>query len=249
MAYNPSNPPLLLAQGVARGSNSDARVWQYTSTDSALVASGVGYFTNGYALGIRSGDVIRVTDSDGVTGSELPVTAASAAGGVTTQDNNASAAGLTKGYNNNVSNATNTTSATAATAITLPLIGNGSNNFEYDTNDTGKLEFDATFNSNKGGIITDNLRRDTTFFARITLVNLGGSSGFTIQCFLVFDKTIPGTGVAISSSQVTLSSSQEAAPLIKFFGNNIEAIYPRVIASATRDVRINGFDITAFENQ
>jgi len=163
--------------------------------------------------------------------------------------------GLVINYTNNVSNdpgnAANTVTAAAATPTELPLTGDGGNNFENRTvtQNQGRCQHDATFNSGMGGIITDRLKVDTEFFSRTTIVNTGGNSTFLLQDFLAFDKAIPGTGVAINSSQLTLNQNEEAAHVSKYFGNGIGAIYPRVVAVNTRDVRINGWEITASENQ
>lgn len=60
MAYATSNPPFLIAQGVA-GSR---KVWMYVSTDAASVVRVSGYFTNGYSLGMRANDILIMVDSD-----------------------------------------------------------------------------------------------------------------------------------------------------------------------------------------
>jgi hypothetical protein len=73
MAYSTSNPPQLVAQPVA-----GLRQWQYTSTDAVTAVRVSGYFTNGYDLGMRKGDVILVLDNDAspITGSLCWVTEA-----------------------------------------------------------------------------------------------------------------------------------------------------------------------------
>lgn len=60
MAYATTNPPVLLAQGLG-GSHS---LWFYRSTDAATVVRVSGYFSDGYNLGMRAGDLIVVVDTD-----------------------------------------------------------------------------------------------------------------------------------------------------------------------------------------
>ena len=57
--YSTSNPPYLIMQPIA-----NKRIWGYDSTDAASAVDASGYFTNGYALGMRQGDLIFVTDTD-----------------------------------------------------------------------------------------------------------------------------------------------------------------------------------------
>lgn len=64
MAYSTSNPPNLVAQPLARGTNGETRNWVYNHTDAATAVRVSGYFTNGYALGMRAGDTVTVTDTD-----------------------------------------------------------------------------------------------------------------------------------------------------------------------------------------
>lgn len=73
MAYVTTNPPALHSQAM-----NGPRTWVYYSTDDYLTVAASGYFTNGYQLGIRSGDVIRQVDTDGVVLRTLLVTADSA---------------------------------------------------------------------------------------------------------------------------------------------------------------------------
>ena len=60
MAYSTSNPPFCISQGVA-GSR---KVFMYTSTDAAAVVRVSGYFSNGYSLGMRAGDLLIQVDTD-----------------------------------------------------------------------------------------------------------------------------------------------------------------------------------------
>ena len=61
MAYATSNPPRLLCQSVGQASGN---VWWYTSTDASTVVDGSGYFTNGWELGMRAGDIVISVKSD-----------------------------------------------------------------------------------------------------------------------------------------------------------------------------------------
>ena len=60
MAYDTSNPPELVYQTM----NGDIAHWVYSSTDGDATVQASGYFTNGYALGMRAGHTINVIDTD-----------------------------------------------------------------------------------------------------------------------------------------------------------------------------------------
>lgn len=60
MAYSTSAPPMLIAQNVG----GSFKLWVYRSTDAATDVRVSGYFTNGYALGMRAGDLVLVIDTD-----------------------------------------------------------------------------------------------------------------------------------------------------------------------------------------
>lgn len=56
MPYSTSNPPRLISQGVG---GLGSKIWVYESTaDAAATVDTSGYFTNGYDLGMRAGDVV-----------------------------------------------------------------------------------------------------------------------------------------------------------------------------------------------
>lgn len=59
MSYSTSNPPYLIMQAMA-----GKRIWGYDSEDGASDVDASGYFTNGYALGMRHNDLIFVTDTN-----------------------------------------------------------------------------------------------------------------------------------------------------------------------------------------
>jgi hypothetical protein len=75
MTYATSNPPRLVAQPIA-----GLRMWQYTSEDAVTDVRVSGYFTNGWDLGMRAGDIVAVLDNNAapITGSWCWVTSASA---------------------------------------------------------------------------------------------------------------------------------------------------------------------------
>lgn len=60
MAYSTSNPPALISQGIG----GFWRLWVYKSVDAMTLVRVSGYFTNGWSLGMRQGDVIMVVDTD-----------------------------------------------------------------------------------------------------------------------------------------------------------------------------------------
>lgn len=74
MAYSTSNPPRLVSQPIA-----GLRMWQYTSEDAVTDVRVSGYFTDGWELGMRAGDLVVVLDNNAspITGSLCWVTSAS----------------------------------------------------------------------------------------------------------------------------------------------------------------------------
>lgn len=73
MAYVTTNPPRLVMQPIA-----GLRLWQYSSTDAVTDVRVSGYFTNGWDLGMRAGDLVAVLDNDAspITGAWCWVTSA-----------------------------------------------------------------------------------------------------------------------------------------------------------------------------
>lgn len=61
MAYSTSNQPFLIAGGMGAA----PRLWMYSSADAAATVDGSGYFTDGYRLGMRAGDLVLVYNSTG----------------------------------------------------------------------------------------------------------------------------------------------------------------------------------------
>lgn len=58
MTYAVTNPPRLIEQMIT-----GSRFWSYESADPMATVDGSGYFTNGYVLGMRDGDLIKVYDT------------------------------------------------------------------------------------------------------------------------------------------------------------------------------------------
>ncbi len=84
MSYSTSNPPFCASQGIGGG----RKLWIYTSTDAVTSVRVSGYFTNGYSLGMRAGDVVAVLDNDAspLTGAWCIVSASSKSGSTETVD-------------------------------------------------------------------------------------------------------------------------------------------------------------------
>lgn len=79
MPYATSNPPRMTAQAVA-----GTKIWMYSSTDPSTDVDATGYFTNGYDLGMRVGDVVFVVDSDTSTTQTTHSVITSTVGGAST---------------------------------------------------------------------------------------------------------------------------------------------------------------------
>jgi hypothetical protein len=156
--------------------------------------------------------------------------------------------GVSRGYINNVSNAANTTSVSGGVDTTLPMNGDGTNNFISSNVATGKAEFLEAFNGGNGGFILDNLNPDSDLKFRITFVNLGSVTTATVKVFLVFDKTVPGTGTKISTSPISVASNIEQAVELSAYHGGIEAAYVQIKSDTARDYQLNGVKITVDEN-
>lgn len=87
MAYSTSNAPAMVAQGI----NGGRKLWFYASTDAATVVRTDGYFSNGYELGMRSGDLVHVVDTDAspIAAQIMIVSSADATNGVDLSDGTA----------------------------------------------------------------------------------------------------------------------------------------------------------------
>lgn len=64
MAYDALNSPILLTPNISTKTRttttSVTQMWYYNSADSLATVQGSGYFSNGYELGMRVGDVVKV---------------------------------------------------------------------------------------------------------------------------------------------------------------------------------------------
>ena len=60
MAYSTTNQPRLLVGGFSGAYN----IWVYASPDAAALVRAAGYFTDGYNLGMRKGDLVMQVDND-----------------------------------------------------------------------------------------------------------------------------------------------------------------------------------------
>lgn len=64
MAYSTSNPPKLIAAGIAGVGN----LWHYASTDAMATVDGAGYITDAKDLGMKVNDSVIVVDTtNGIT--------------------------------------------------------------------------------------------------------------------------------------------------------------------------------------
>jgi len=77
MTYSTSTPPRLQSQAIVGG-----RLWYYESADAIATVNTSGYFTNGYALGMRVGDTVIVRDTATPTTSLCTVITASSSTGI-----------------------------------------------------------------------------------------------------------------------------------------------------------------------
>ena len=151
---------------------------------------------------------------------------------------------------NNQANPDNTVTALAGVDTPLHMDGAGNVPFESRTIADGYCSFDSTYNGDKGGVITRKITRDASFVCRVTVVNTGTPTDAIVGCVIVFSDD--GSGNPTSSTTIQASSQrfiqdEEGAPVIKFFGNNIVAIYPFIRSELERSFRLNGFEVTAFE--
>jgi hypothetical protein len=62
MAYSTSNPPILVLQGGTDGAGVAA--WSLGGTDAIATVDSSGYITNGGALGMKVGDILRYHRTD-----------------------------------------------------------------------------------------------------------------------------------------------------------------------------------------
>ena len=63
MAYDTDFPPIVLGMGGIGGARAN-NLWHYTSDDPSTDVDASGYFTDGFDLGMKVGDVMFVIDAD-----------------------------------------------------------------------------------------------------------------------------------------------------------------------------------------
>lgn len=80
MAYATTSPPNCIVP--IRGGG--ASLWMYTSADVHTDVDEAGYFTNGYALGMKVNDVVIVTKTTATIGATLHVVTAVTTNGAAT---------------------------------------------------------------------------------------------------------------------------------------------------------------------
>lgn len=59
MAYELTNPPVLISEGV----NGGVSVWAYKSPNDDATVNGASFFSNGVSLGMKVGDIVLVSDT------------------------------------------------------------------------------------------------------------------------------------------------------------------------------------------
>lgn len=88
MAYDPNVvQPAILAQGL----EGSGKIFVYKSDDAPAAVRAAGYFTDGWDLGMRAGDMVMVVDESAspITMQIMIVTSATAAAGVDLSDGTA----------------------------------------------------------------------------------------------------------------------------------------------------------------
>lgn len=151
---------------------------------------------------------------------------------------------------NDQTNPANTVTAAAGVDTPLHMDGAGNVPFESRTIAAGYCSFDSTYNSDLGAVITRKVTRDSSFICRVTVVNTSTPTDAIVGVVIVFSDD--GSGNPTSSTTIQASSQrfltdEEGAPVIKFFGDNIVAIYPFINSEQERAFRMNGFEVTCFE--
>jgi hypothetical protein len=93
MAYSTANRPYLITPAVAGGfggtilnsvpgsSDCGGNVWAYRASDAPATVAGANYFTDGFKMGIRKGDIMFVTQfSTALAVSAFAITAVTSVG-------------------------------------------------------------------------------------------------------------------------------------------------------------------------
>lgn len=154
-------------------------------------------------------------------------------------------------YARNVSNGENTTSCPVGVSTVLPLLGLGGANFNTrNSNIPGKLEFDDTYNSGKGGIITYEVHPDSYFECRLTYKNLSAANTEAVfRVRLVDTLADPDTGIFINSAPVEIKTTKEQTVFLSFYGGGIDAFYPLCQPDVTSNIQLTGFLVSCIENR
>lgn len=80
MAYSTANPPIQTVQGIGTAPS----IWMYNSTDVHTDVDAANYFSNGSDLGMKVGDVVMVSKTNGTVGTTLNYVSAVVEGGAAT---------------------------------------------------------------------------------------------------------------------------------------------------------------------
>lgn len=87
MAYSTSNPPMLVTPAVAGGFINGSSIgggngWVYNSTNTMSDALSTGFISNGWALGIKKWDTVRIIDRGSTLVADAFVSEANSSGPV-----------------------------------------------------------------------------------------------------------------------------------------------------------------------
>lgn len=82
MAYSTANPPALICQKI--GGSDGGGIYYYRSGDALALVLAAGYFSNGYDLGMRIGDIVAFVDEPNGQTRNLVVTVANPTTGAVT---------------------------------------------------------------------------------------------------------------------------------------------------------------------
>lgn len=80
MAYAVTLPPKRIGGGIGAGGS----LWLYQSADVHTDVDAADYFSNGWSLGLRVGDVVLVVETDNTYALSLHVVTVSTVGGAST---------------------------------------------------------------------------------------------------------------------------------------------------------------------
>jgi len=255
MAYDPLNPPGLLAQ---RSDSGGARIWSYKSPDTFAEVEDTGYFSNGATLGMQLGDAVLliqdIGDSDFATWTY--VSAIDADTGATTVTNLSDSAIALAAITARV--AALETSQTAQdtlitrSVITIGVTGTGANrqlqvtdnggnvvsvplpaqSTGGDTPDENTFVNGAAFNS-ANNVLTISLNDGTTVTADLSPLDLSGSVIRDRLEVLEGDEKLNAT-LAIRDGTIVPVSLKTTAPADR------QAFRDRIRAAGTEGANYSG---------